>query len=139
MNSNQFKDIQFSSAIPGFLALIVIFCLNIVLGYLAFSFFQPGTIIPSIVCGFLFLVSLFLYSGLTTINPGQAVILVFFGDYVGTMKDTGYFWINPLYSGTNVTIKQVNQVTDVLKINDATGNPIEVAATITYRDRKSTV
>ena len=48
------------------------------------------------------------------------------------MKDTGFFWFNPLYNGTSVTVKQVNRVTDVLKINDATGNPIEVAATITY-------
>lgn len=132
VTTNQFKDIQLSSAIPGFLALAVILFLNLCLGYFTFSLFTTGSILFSLFSGVLFVISFFLFSGLKTINPGEAVIFVFFGDYVGTMKDTGFFWFNPLYNGTSVTVKQVNRVTDVLKINDATGNPIEVAATITY-------
>ena len=79
VTTNQFKDIQLSSAIPGFLALAVILFLNVCLGYFTFSLFTTGSILFSLFSGVLFMISLFLYSGLKTINPGEAVIFVFFG------------------------------------------------------------
>lgn len=129
--NNQFKDNEISNPIPGFVALFVILTMNVVFGFLAISSLG-GNIIFSGLFVLLGLISLFLYSGLKTINPGEAVLLTFFGDYVGTVKQSGFFWFNVFYNVQNATVKQVNRVTEVLKINDASGNPIEVAATISY-------
>lgn len=129
--NNQFKDNEISNPIPGFVALFVILTMNVVFGFLAISSLG-GNIILFGLFVLLGLISLFLYSGLKTINPGEAVLLTFFGDYVGTVKQSGFFWFNVFYNVQNATVKQVNRVTEVLKINDASGNPIEVAATISY-------
>lgn len=129
--NNQFKDNEISNPIPGFVALFVILTMNVVFGFLAISSLG-GNIVFSGLFVLLGLISLFLYSGLKTINPGEAVLLTFFGDYVGTVKQSGFFWFNVFYNVQNATVKQVNRVTEVLKINDASGNPIEVAATISY-------
>lgn len=129
--NTQFKDNDISSPIPGFIALFSILALQIASGFFAFysldkSFFMVAISAAVIVVCF------FLYSGLKTINPGEAVLVTCFGDYVGTVKQSGFFWFNVFYNVQNATIKQVNRVTEVLKINDASGNPIEVAATISY-------
>lgn len=129
--TTQFKDNEISTPIPGFVALFGIIVLQLVAVYFAISsfdksFFMLG--LSAIVCFICF----FLYSGLKTINPGEAVLLTCFGNYVGTVKQSGFFWFNVFYNVQNATIKQVNRVTEVLKINDASGNPIEVAATISY-------
>lgn len=129
--TTQFKDNEISTPIPGFVALFGIIILQLVAVYFAISsfdksFFMLG--LSAIVCFICF----FLYSGLKTINPGEAVLLTCFGNYVGTVKQSGFFWFNVFYNVQNATIKQVNRVTEVLKINDASGNPIEVAATISY-------
>lgn len=129
--TTQFKDVEIANPTSGFMALILITLLILVCGALALVFFGNSFFISAlfVVIG---VVSLFFYSGLTTINPGEAILLTYFGNYVGTVKKTGFFWFNVLYSSKKATVKQVNRVTEVLKINDASGNPIEVAATISY-------
>lgn len=129
--NTQFKDNDISSPISGFMALFGILILNVASVVLAVSSLGGNIFVFG---GFVLLglISLFLYSGLKTINPGEAVLLTCFGDYVGTVKQSGFFWFNVFYNVQNATVKQVNRVTEVLKINDASGNPIEVAATISY-------
>lgn len=129
--TTQFKDVEISTPTSGFTALTIISLLVLVSFSLAFIFFGNSFFMSAlfVVIG---VISLFFFSGLTTINPGEAVLLTYFGNYVGTVKKSGFFWFNVLYSAQKATIKQVNRVTEVLKINDASGNPIEVAATISY-------
>lgn len=127
----QFKDNEITSPIPGFVALPVILVVQLVCAYLALTSFSTS-FFTAVGAGIVFVVSLLLYSGLTTINPGEAILLTFFGNYVGTVRTSGFFWFNIFYFNQKVTTKQVNRVTEVLKINDASGNPIEVAATISY-------
>lgn len=75
---------------------------------------------------------LLLCFGLTSIEPGDALVLTFFGSYVKTIKESGFYFVNPLYGRQRVSIKQHNKITEILKINDASGNPIEVGANITF-------
>ena len=79
--------------------------------------------------------ALFLWRGTVTLQPNEAVALVLFGEYRATLRRDGYFWVNPFYKRVRITLKTRNFITPTLKVNDASGNPIEVAAVITWKVR----
>jgi regulator of protease activity HflC (stomatin/prohibitin superfamily) len=67
------------------------------------------------------------------IQPNNARVLNFFGKYVGTVKDNGLFFVNPLYSTYRVTLRVQNLAIPTLKVNDKMGNPIEIAAVVVWQ------
>jgi regulator of protease activity HflC (stomatin/prohibitin superfamily) len=71
--------------------------------------------------------------GLFIVNPNQAKVLQFFGDYVGTARRPGLRWANPFYSKKRVSARTRNFETAKLKVNDKAGNPIEIAAIVVWR------
>ncbi|WP_439582182.1 SPFH domain-containing protein [Dyadobacter bucti] len=71
--------------------------------------------------------------GLTVINPNEAVITTFFGDYMGTMKQNGLRWVNPLFRRKKISLRARNLNGQKLKVNDRLGNPIEIAAVVVWR------
>jgi regulator of protease activity HflC (stomatin/prohibitin superfamily) len=81
----------------------------------------------------LILVSLFIIKGFVIINPNEAIVLVLFGNYSGTIKDSGFHWINPFYLRTFITLKARNLNGQSLKVNDKIGNPVEIAAVIVWQ------
>ena len=74
-----------------------------------------------------------LLSGLAVINPNEAVVTTFFGDYTGTMKQTGLRWVNPLYTKRKISLRARNLNGQTLKVNDKMGNPIEIAAVVVWQ------
>jgi len=77
--------------------------------------------------------ALFLMSGIYTVQPNQSAVIVLFGKYVGTDSEDGFRWTNPL-ARTDIVSRRVNSFeTSKLKVNDGNGNPIEIAAAITWR------
>lgn len=81
----------------------------------------------------LLLVSAFFIKGLTVINPNHSVVCVFFGKYVGTIKDNGLRFINPLYNKYKISLRSNNFESTRLKVNDKMGNPVEIAAVIVWQ------
>jgi len=81
----------------------------------------------------LILVSLFIIKGFIIINPNEAIVLVLFGNYSGTIKDSGFHWINPFYLRTLISLKARNLNGPSLKVNDKIGNPVEIAAVIVWQ------
>lgn len=79
------------------------------------------------------LASLFLAGGLVMVAPGEARVLQFFGRYNGTLRQDGLRWINPLNTRSKISTRVRNHETAVLKVNDASGSPIELAAVIVWR------
>ena len=77
----------------------------------------------------------FLSKGFIILQPNIAGVLVFFGRYSGTIREGGFFWFNPFSKRQNISLRVVNLNTPTLKVNDMTGNPIEVAAVIAWRVR----
>jgi regulator of protease activity HflC (stomatin/prohibitin superfamily) len=77
--------------------------------------------------------SVFLMAGLFVVNPNEGKVLQFFGDYVGTVKQPGLRWANPLYSKKSVSQRVRNFESGRLKVNDNEGNPIEIAAVVVWR------
>jgi len=71
--------------------------------------------------------------GLIIVNPNESKVLTLFGKYVGTVKQDGFFWVNPFTVKKNVSLKAFNLNGQQLKVNDKVGNPIEIAAVIVWQ------
>ncbi|MEX2986109.1 SPFH domain-containing protein [Streptomyces sp. C36] len=71
--------------------------------------------------------------GLNTIAPGQAKVVQLFGRYRGTIRNEGLRWVNPFTSREDISTRVRNHETPVMKVNDAYGNPIELAAVVVWK------
>ncbi|MFF3907635.1 SPFH domain-containing protein [Streptomyces sp. NPDC001848] len=71
--------------------------------------------------------------GLNTVAPGEARVVQLFGRYRGTIRQDGLRWVNPFTSRTKISTRVRNHETAVLKVNDAYGNPIELAAVVVWK------
>jgi regulator of protease activity HflC (stomatin/prohibitin superfamily) len=71
--------------------------------------------------------------GLTTVAPGQTRVVALFGRYLGTVRANGLRWVGPFVRRTLVSVRIRNHETDTLKVNDADGNPIEMAAVVVWQ------
>lgn len=94
-----------------------------------------GMLIGAIICLLLFLL---ISSGLTIIQPNQAKVFTFFGNYLGVIKNEGLWFTVPLTSRKNVSLRVLNFNSEKLKVNDLEGNPIEIAAVVVYKVVNST-
>jgi regulator of protease activity HflC (stomatin/prohibitin superfamily) len=77
--------------------------------------------------------SVFLMKGLIIIQPNHSRVLNFFGKYVGTAKENGWYFVNPLYTTQNISLRAQNLESSKLKVNDKMGNPIEIAAVVVWQ------
>jgi len=71
--------------------------------------------------------------GLTQVQPGRARVVQLFGRYHGTIRDSGLQWVNPFTERIVVSTRIRNQESAQLKVNDADGNPIEIAAVVVWQ------
>jgi regulator of protease activity HflC (stomatin/prohibitin superfamily) len=71
--------------------------------------------------------------GLTAVARGEAVVIQLFGSYVGTIRTAGLHWVNPLSQRIKISTRIRNQETPLAKVNDAEGNPIEIAAVVVWQ------
>jgi len=77
--------------------------------------------------------NVFLFAGLFTLEPNEAMVLLLFGKYKGTEKTSGFLWANPLYTRKKLSLRTRNFDSDKLKVNDKKGNPIEISAVVVWR------
>ncbi|MFD3904696.1 SPFH domain-containing protein [Streptomyces sp. CB04723] len=90
--------------------------------------------VPLLILGILLVIaSFFCMSGVKMVAPGEARVIQLFGRYVGTIRADGLRWINPLTSSRKISTRVRNHETAVLKVNDAYGNPIELAAIVVWK------
>lgn len=73
--------------------------------------------------------------GLFTLQPNEAAVLMLFGSYKGTVRDSGFRWTNPFNTRLKVSLRARNLNGEKLKVNDKRGNPIEIAAVVVWRVR----
>lgn len=71
--------------------------------------------------------------GFFTLQPNMACVILLFGDYVGTVGKSGFYWANPFYTRIKVSLRARNLNGEIIKVNDSRGNPIEIAAVIVWR------
>jgi len=100
------------------------------LALMVLSFVAEAVIIGTIIAAVNFILVL---PGLIIINPNESKVLTLFGNYVGTVKQDGFFWVNPLTIKRKVSLRAFNLNGQQLKVNDSVGNPIEIAAVIVWQ------
>ena len=81
----------------------------------------------------IFLAALAIFAGLTAVAPGRARVVQLLGRYQGTIRNDGLRWVNPLTSRSSISTRIRNHETGVAKVNDADGNPIEIAAVVVWQ------
>ncbi len=72
-------------------------------------------------------------TGFTVVNPNEAKVVQFLGRYVGSVSDAGLQWVLPFTTKRKITLRVRNFETTKLKVNDADGNPVEIAAVVVYK------
>lgn len=119
--------------VNGYLGLLVAIIGGLIGLWLVYSGFRLGhlvSVIPGII---LVVLVLILASSLTIIQPNEAKALTFFGNYIGTIRDAGLFMTVPFTDKQPVSLRVRNFNSQILKINDSKGNPVEIAAVIVFK------
>ena len=101
--------------------------IGFILFLLAIYLFITG---PEIYGVFCMLVAVFIGKGMMVLKPNHSSVLTFFGSYVGTVKENGLLFVNPLYARQHISLRSENFESAKLKVNDKMGNPIEIATVI---------
>ena len=83
--------------------------------------------------GMVFGLGLFSCFGYFTLQPNEARVLILFGSYRGTSRDSGWHWTNPLNTKLRISLRARNREGEKLKVNDKRGNPIDIAAVVVWR------
>ncbi len=81
----------------------------------------------------LFIPFLFVLPGFFIVNPNGSKVLVLFGEYKGTVKKNGFFWTNPFYTKTKISLRARNFDSERLKVNDLKGNPILISVILVWK------
>lgn len=111
---------------------MVILCAIIILGSI-------GGLIALKMPWFLFLTALgaFLIIGFMIVNPNESKVLVLFGDYMGTVKANGFFWVNPFYIKRKISLRARNFDSEKVKVNDKLGNPILISIILVWQVKET--
>ncbi|MDT0686781.1 SPFH domain-containing protein [Autumnicola psychrophila] len=87
----------------------------------------------SVWLGLSFLAALIILPGLILVNPNESRVLLLFGDYKGTVKKNGLFWVNPFYTKKKISLRARNFDSERLKVNDKLGNPVMISTILVWR------
>lgn len=79
--------------------------------------------------------AIILTPGFFFINPNASMVLVLFGDYKGTVKENGFYWVNPLFSKKSISLRARNFDSEKIKVNDKVGNPIQIGVILVWQVR----
>jgi regulator of protease activity HflC (stomatin/prohibitin superfamily) len=71
--------------------------------------------------------------GFFTLQPNKAMVLILFGAYKGTVKDNGFFWVNPFMTKQKISLRVRNFENKPLKVNDKIGNPVMVGTIVVWQ------
>lgn len=89
---------------------------------------------PLIVLGIVtFVCAIISLNGHVTLQPNEAVLYTLFGSYVGTARESGFWWANPFRTKRKLSLRARNFESTKLKVNDKQGNPIEIACVVVWR------
>ena len=92
-------------------------------------FIKEYTILP----GILIVVTLFLTTGLVVISPNNSKVMLLFGAYKGSIKQNGFYWVNPFYKKSTLSLRARNLESEKIKVNDKMGNPIMISVILVWR------
>ena len=133
------KEFQFKGAtLGGFLMLFA----NILLTFLSVALIvmgilqEPNEVLMGLLIGIgaVVLVStFFVWGGFVMLEPGEARVMMFFGEYKGTFTKVGYSWVNPFINTKKLSLRARNLDAEPIKVNDKTGNPVMIGLVLVWK------
>jgi regulator of protease activity HflC (stomatin/prohibitin superfamily) len=112
-------------------------CVGLAVTVLGIGLFVNGITTPNsalvVIGAVLLVIAAALLSGLTQVAPGEARVIQLFGRYTGTIRSEGLHWVNPNTKRRRISTRIRNHETTPAKVNDADGNPIEIAAVVVWQ------
>ena len=115
-----------NNPISGYIMLVVSFLLLVISLFGLIALKNPWAGIPL----FLFILTL---PGFFFVNPNGSRVLVLFGEYKGTVKKNGFFWVNPFYAKKSISLRARNFDSERVKVNDKKGNPILIGVILVWK------
>jgi len=107
---------------------VFIFCARYFVTHVDRAGSTTGMIVAVAACILVFMT----FGGFFLIHPNESKVFTFLGKYVGSARTAGFFWTNPFVVKKKVTLRIMNFNSETLKVNDALGNPIEIAAVVVW-------
>lgn len=124
------KTEKIIAPLNGYLVVVVLLVLT--------AFMLYGFISNNMMLGFAsFLIFVVLIKGFIVISPNSSKVLLLFGEYKGSVKQSGFFWINPLYNWTSLSLRARNFESEKIKVNDKMGNPIMISVILVWKVKDS--
>jgi regulator of protease activity HflC (stomatin/prohibitin superfamily) len=71
--------------------------------------------------------------GFSVINPNQALVIILFGAYKGSVRNNGFFWLNPFVVKKKISLRARNFISETIKVNDKVGNPVMIAMVLVWK------
>lgn len=122
---------KLNSTSSGYVGLLVLIVFLVAGVYLLANFNQQ---LIGVIAGPICLVlGSFMAAGFLVINPNESYVLTLFGAYKGTLKNNGFYWLNPFYIKKKVSLRARNFNSELLKVNDKLGNPIMIGIVLVWK------
>ena len=115
--------------ISGYIILVALFVLVAVTIFLLIN--------NSTLFALLFAPIMMILPGFIIVNPNQSKVLTLFGEYIGTVRKNGFFWVNPFFSKKAVSLRARNFDSERVKVNDKLGNPVLISVILVWRVRET--
>lgn len=119
--------------VNGYLGLLIAIIGALAGCWLVVRGYQAGRMGVIVTGGIILAIVIIFSTSLTIIQPNEAKVLTFFGNYIGTISDAGLFMTVPFTDKQRVSLRVCNFNSQILKVNDSKGNPVEIAAVIVYK------
>ena len=110
------------------LIIVILICAGLII---LFPFIKVPYLIPIPALGFI--ICIILFCNFRTIQPGEALILTYYGKYVGTCKQSGYFWVRPCTDKKIISLKSNHYNGSMIKVNDREGTPVLIGLVCVWR------
>lgn len=120
------KEEKIITPANGYLMLAIVFILFLGSIYMIIHFGNP-------IYGLVIALSVILTVGFIMVQPNNSRVLLLFGKYIGTVKQNGFYWVNPFYSKKKISLRARNFDSERLKVNDKLGNPIMISTILVWR------
>lgn len=129
------REFQYTGVIlNGFVMLLVIYILLPLLLMFNLSFVMEVFRDASVLLSMVIIVSIIIFSfGFFTQQPNESRVMVFFGKYKGTLRNTGFFWVNPLMNRKRISLRLRNIDIEPIKVNDKSGNPVMIGMVLVWK------
>ena len=122
-----------------FLVLVSFFGGIVLAGYGGSEFNAPYDVVAIVVGALLAVVGFFSMFGFVMLEPNEARVLLFFGNYRGNLLESGFWWVNPFMSKKQISLRSRNLNAEPIKVNDKQGNPIMIGLVLVWKIREDEI